>query len=381
MQYLHTMIDHQLQKQYKLYKVNAKEMSQRLQVGYNLSPMVLQLFNSDSKLAETIMKIKQRKMNGIKVNSDDLLVKEARSIVKEIKQNQTEMDGMTKKGISFGYELMPIAASCDGKFENHDSKLELLDGFKRMFCNDEVPDIDILVKVYPPLNDREWINAMMIYNSWKFVDNEGTRKYMDRGFQLGLYHRYRLLFATKMALPEYSMFHALNIYTKGNDLESYRIVAGSAKGTYKTLWNNEWFHDDVKAIYEILTSQPTFQVKKKGQVEQYETTDRKYGANLYRILEVFVSLLGQIRRLELSKGIEKRKRFDRSILTNYFADPNLQKDFVKIINMKVDGFIVNYVRDHLREDIKKRTYEGMGYKYVPKEKKVMQKVDWKDIKL
>lgn len=59
----------------------------------------------------------------------------------------------------------------------------------------------------------------------------------------------------------------------------------------------------------------------------------------------------------------ERKPFNRNILTNFFEEPTLQKHFVKIINMAVDGHIINYIQKNLREVIRKRIVEGMGYIY------------------
>lgn len=194
MKFIYDMCDNQLQVPYKLYQVNAKQMSERLFKQYNLSQVRLQVFNSESKLARNIVDIRHLKMHGHIIRKNDLRVESVAKAVKEILDN-SYVNKMTDIGVNMGYEIMPIAISVkDFDIENPNSKLELIDGFKRMFCTTEVPDIDILVKVYDELDDRLWINSMIVYNSWKFVSNESCHKYMDRGFQLGLYYRYKLMF-------------------------------------------------------------------------------------------------------------------------------------------------------------------------------------------
>jgi hypothetical protein len=371
MKYLHTMYDQSLEREYKLYQMNARSLSERLKTQYNLPPTMLQLFNSESKLAKNVTDIKELKAHGHTIRKDDMRVQDVRKMVDKIKKNE-HVKPMTKQGIYFGYEIMPVALSVKGDVENPDTPIELMDGFKRLLVMDtnDIPDINILVKVYDSLDDREWINSMLLFNSWKYADSEGADKYMDRGFQLGLYYRYRILFVN-MILPHWDMFRAMNIYTTGRDLESYWREGAITEGVYKTFWNNDVFYDDIQAVYEILSSKPTFKIKKKGEIVEYDTKKYKYNNNgLNRLMEVFVSLLGEIRRHEFNKGMKERKKFDRSILEDYLKDESLQKQFVKVIEMSVDGFIVNHIRSHMREEMKKRMYEGMGHEYKPPVPKV-----------
>lgn len=369
LRYLQTLFDHSLHKEYKLYQANARELSDRLKKGYNLPPVMFQLFNSESELGRNIQDIKKLKSKGRTLEKDDLRIENVRKSVKKIKANE-HVSEMTKQGIHFGYEIMPIAVSTKGEIENPETLLELVDGFKRMFCADIVPDIDILVKVYGELDNREWINAMLLYNSWKFADGLGASRYMDRGFQLGLYYRYRMLFVNMVA-PSWGMFHFINLYTKSGDLQSYWTEGADARGVYQTFWNNSCFYDDIQAIYEIVTYRPIFQLKKRGKIEEYDSNDAQYKTfGMRRMLEVFVSLLGEIRRHEWTNDILERKPFNRAILKDYFAEPDGQKQFVKLLQMSVDGHIINHIKTHMREDMKKRMYEGMGYEYVPQDKKV-----------
>jgi len=373
MQFLHKMHDYQLDLPYDLYKVNAKELSERLHKNYNLDKLTLHTFNSDTELGRYLMDVEEAKLKGREYKEDSYTLEKIKEIKEKIETN-THVSTMTKIGVSFGYELMPVAVSSYGDFTHPNTKIELIDGFKRMFAIDEVPSIDILVKVYGKINDTQWINSMIIYNSWKWI-NGGSSKYMDRGFQLGMHYRYDLRFLD-LILPEWNMFRSLDMYASGTDLRAYYAERTSAEGTYMTLWNNGCFADDVKAIYEILSQTPTFRLKKRGKPDQlYDTSDPKLrGRGLGRVLEVFVSLLGEIRRYEFNEGLKERKPFDRTILYNYMADDANQKHLVKIINMSVDGFVLNYIADHMREEIKKRMYQGMGYPFVPKVKEAKMKL-------
>lgn len=367
MNYLQTMHDHQLHMDYRLYMMNARELSERLFKGYGLDKLTLQTFNSNAKLGKALIEVEERKLRGYYRGEDDHIAKDVENAKKAIEEN-THVAPMTKIGVSFGYELMPIAISCEGDIENAETKLELLDGFNRMFCLDEVPNMDILVKVYPKLNDSQWINSMLVYNSWKFMSG-GAGRYMDRGFQLGLHYRYDIRFID-LVMADRSIIGSINLYTVGNDLSVYSRDRTESAGTYATLWNNDCFADDIRAIYDILTAKPVFRLKKRGKPEEiYDMRERKRNGYLERILEVFVSLLGEIRRVEFKNKVQNRIPFDRNILHEYLADESLQKHFVKVINMTVDGFVCNYIRDHMKEEIKKRIYEGMGYDYQPPEKK------------
>lgn len=382
MKFLNKMYDHQLNVEYQLYLINARELSNRLFEGYGLDKLTLQTFNSDAKLGKALIEVEERKLRGYYKGEEDIVEKDIEKAKKAIEEN-THVSPMNKIGVSFGYELMPIAVSCEGEIENPDTKLELLDGFNRMFCLDEVPSMDILVKVYPKLNDAQWINSMLVYNSWKFTKNSGSGRYMDRGFQLGLHYRYDLRFID-MVLADRSMFGMIDLYTVGNDLSVYGRDRANSTGTYTTLWNNNCFENDIRAIYEIFSYRPVFRLKKRGKPEEiHDTSEMNRVRYLDRILEVFVSILGEIRRYEYKNKVQVRKPFDRNILYNYFSDETLQKHFVKVINMSVDGFVCNYINDHMREEIKKRIFEGMGYEYQPprKEPKFAQKFNINEIQL
>lgn len=361
MQYIKQMHDNQLNKPYKLYLVNARELSNRLRRSYGLDNLELQMFNSDTKLAQYTIDIAEYKLKGYDVDDDRYEVRQIADIEQKI-ANNTHVDSLTKIGIHFGYEMMPLAVSVIGDFQDTDLQVELIDGFKRMFCIDEVPDIDVLVKVYGEFTDREWINAMILYNSWKFSDGEGCAKYMDRGFQLGLSYRYNIRFVD-MIMKWGNMFAAINLFTSGSDLNQYRSRSSTEGRAYYTFWDNSCFMDDLRSLQQILSYEPVFTIKKRGKPdEQFRPSNQVHSWGVYRVLEVFVSILGEIRRLEFSQGAFEQKPFDVKILSDYMGDPQNQKHMIKVCQMTVDGFIINYIRDHMRSDIREFIYEAMGIK-------------------
>jgi hypothetical protein len=365
MKLINTMHDNLLKKPYKLYQVNAKQMSERLHNSYGLDKLSLQMFNSDAHIAEYAEQLRDLRAKGHKIDDNNLDVKRLNQAIHKVENNE-HMSSLDEIGISFGYELMPIAICTEGDFEDPSTKIELIDGFKRMFCMNKIPDIELLVKVYERLTDREWINAMILYNSWKFTNGEGSRVYMDRGFQLGLSYRHNINFVD-MHLNSGSIMTAINLFTSGNDLDQYghRQVEG---GAYYSFWNNDQFANDIRAIHMIMSYKPVFVVKKKGKpnTELRPGDNGRRNIGLVRVLQVFVSLLGEIRRYEEKTGIGDRKPFDIKVLAEYFADDDIQKQMIKLCQMTVDGFIINHIKTYMREFIKDFFYVDMGYSYTKK---------------
>lgn len=371
MKLIHTMYDNQLNIPYKLYQVSAKVVSERLHKDYGLDKVAIQMFNSDSGIGDSMIELARMRKEGHYKSDDNYYTQKIKESIAKIENNE-HVSEINQIGISFGYELMPIAVSVRGDFEDEDTKLELIDGFKRMFCMNEVPDIPILVKVYGVMNDVQWINAMILYNSWKFVSGEGAGKYMDRGFQFGLSYRYDIRFV-EMIMEWGNMNDAINLYTSGRDLEHFTTDRYAKGGVYYTFWNNDCFAKDIVSLYDILNYKPVFTLRKKGKADEViDTAEGFRGWGLKRVLEVFVTLLGEVRRKEWEVGLTERKPFDMAILTNYLSDPEIEKQMVKLCKMTVDGHIINYIQANMREDIKERFYAAMGHEYkrAAKEKKL-----------
>lgn len=366
MKYIIDMYDNQLKLNYKLYKVNAKELSERLFKQYKLTKIKLELFNSDSNLARDILTYKSRIGKPYFKGIEEYSYNDIKKTISKLEEGKRFSNPL---GISMGYEIMPLAISVrDYDIEN--GELELIDGFKRMFCIEEVPDIDILVKVYDELNDRDWINSMILYNSWKFVNKSKAEIYMDRGFQLGLYYRYRLMFVN-MYTENRDIQYYINIYTNGlgmkYDIFYYEMNRDIKRGVYTTLWNNSEFHNDIKILYKLTNMLPTFTIKKRNKpIEYHKVEDRE--RRLLEIEEGITLVLGEIRRYEARNKLE-RKKFDISIIDNFFKREDLQKHFVKVMNMTIPGFRENYVRNNLIEEIRKEMFTKMGYEYIEPRKK------------
>lgn len=369
MKFLTVMFDNLLNREYKLYTVNSKEIYKRLMDSYKLSNLQLQLFNSDLNLYEKINDVRYEK-NIYGTIKNDGAVSRLKKTISDIHENKY-VDEHGKISAKFGYELMPIVISVENDFENPEEKIELIDGFKRMFCSGELPDTDILVKVYNKLDDREWINLMVIYNSWKFTNMEKSERYMDRGFQLGLYYRYGIKFIN-MELIYHDIFLLINKYVHKVSAHNYLSTFNrdNVNDVYSTFWNNSEFHNDLIAMYEMFNHYPVFRVEKRGgKVEEFDLTNklkrkkRNIRDGVCRLYEVFIYCLGDIRRYEFYHNIIERKPFDINIFYDYLKKPELQKHFLKITNMEVDGFICNYINQNLLDNINEYMYNSMGYKY------------------
>lgn len=121
---------------------------------------------------------------------------------------------------------MPIEAYennfivCSAKDVNDISTYTLIDGFNRLIVND-VPDIDIFVKVYHQLSLSETIKLYNKMNSWKLNYIQGNsfdraQHFLTRGFAYFLYK----VFDFKPLLKEYVAFFYLESSHMSNMIES-----------------------------------------------------------------------------------------------------------------------------------------------------------------
>lgn len=375
MKFLTTHHDYVLNQNYDLYLVNSRELHQRLVGTYSEKipefKRNIHLFNADIKYFEQTMKLKQLKTgraeNRVSPKSDDLDVEEinGKLVVFSVPHEKEdsfdrvnkEMDATTKtidnnefgslqteKAAALGYELMPLAVSVKSKeILNKDEKIELLDGFKRMFFVKEIPDQEILVKVYPQLNDKEWINSMIMFNSWKFAGHSTSKVYMDRGFRLSLFYRYGIDFTEFSLVERQNPFAILDVFTD--------------KNPHSTWFNNENAYKDLLFLMNIANYRPTFTYQTRSKTEEIRTGDIShecpYQLSFFQTL--WYKELGKLRRLEWQQEEDKneivRKPFSFSMIEDFFADETLQKHFVKVMKMQVGGHIQNYLSKHILEPL------------------------------
>ncbi|MDF2879610.1 MAG: hypothetical protein K0R54_167 [Clostridiaceae bacterium] len=358
MKYLTTIKDTMLNKDYDLYEINAKILEKLIKNTYKLSEVRLQTFNDSLKLFEYVSKLKGMK-DGIEyVYRDNYVPELKKNIKREISSIKKNIHISDKNNISgeLGYELMPVVVSVkDRNISNPDCKIELIDGFRRFFFVNEVPDKNILVKVYDTLSDAEWINSMIVFNSWKFANYKYdswsrpllSKNMIDRGFRLGLYMRYKIDFINLNSYTRHDIWKLLDLYFESKP--------------YMTLWNNDQFYNDLLVMNQIENYKPIFKYikgKKNPKEDIYDTSIVKHDQpefieNMYCR---YIKILGSIRREEFEKEksgqIVTRKPFSLKEYAEFLKTEDLQQHFVKMSGMSVPGHVDNYVEKHIINDMK-----------------------------
>ena len=338
MNYLATMRDHQLNTDYDLYQINARVLADKLQKSYHLNPVRLQTFNEEFPLSEKVAELKGMLAGRINffIRSDyNGLVaakQECRKLVAQIKSND-HVTASKDLQAQFGYELMPFCVSVKDRDLNNEG-IELVDGFRRIFFVKGVPDVDVLMKVYDTLGDTQFINSMVVFNSWKFKNSKSCHSYIDRGFRLGLYYRYRIHFINFCNYTHESIWDLIDIYT-------HRLPHAS-------LWNNGQFHKDLVVINEIANYRPIFKSVKKNTVEVYDVSTKgvKNPHFLDKLIKEYIEFMGAIRRSGERKSLTLQRFVD------YLAQECLQGHFIKMSKMSIPGFINNYFDSNLKDNMK-----------------------------
>lgn len=369
MKYLATIHDDILNKDYDLYEMNAKAVEKMVRDTYKMSDVRIQSFNDAIELSSQIAKLKsiiEGKRRTYPNEGIDEVKKEIQSQI-EIVRHSNHIGTINQVFGEMGYELMPIAISVKDKdMARPDCKVELIDGFRRMFFIDSVPDKNILVKVYDELSDTDWINAMVMFNSWKFAEpqkrgvvgrfrfkkRELSQEFIDRGFRLGLYYRYGIDFIN------------LNSYTYDDIWDLMDIYINARP--YNTLWNNNQFYNDIVVLNKIENYKPVFSQivgKKTPKEERYDCHKVEYDQPkfLRKIFRDYIAYLGMVRREEFKKekvGIAvSRKPFSLDTYIKFLAREDLQQHFIKLSTMSVPGYIDNYVERYMDDEIKTHLYK------------------------
>lgn len=359
MKYLCTLFDVLLKENYDLYEINARNLEARLIKTYKMSKVRIQTFNNAIKLPTLISKLKAINEGYVCIHRSgykDELKEEIQEEVKKIKNGQHSGLQNDIYG-NLGYELMPVSVSIFNRdIKNPDADVELLDGFRRMFFVSEVPDRSILVKVYDKLDDTDWINAMVIFNSWKFADsqmdgyvyrlstensNGKSQVILDRGMRLGLYYRYGIDFNSLISYSYKNIWKMLNLYFSDKP--------------YNTLWNNNQFYKDIQTIYEITNFKPVFKYQKgkRGKLYIFDSNSKEYGQPYFleMLFSHYIAFLGEIRRSEYQKETEgddvKRKSFTIEAYKKFLSYEELQMHFIKLSHMSVPGHMENHIKRYI----------------------------------
>lgn len=178
----------------------------------------------------------------------------------------------------YAYEQFPMAISLKNKSFDNIESIQLLDGFRRMFYVNEIPDIKVLVKVYDTLTDLEWSNSMLIFNSWKISQRHQYEyiSFFDRGYKLSLYKRYGI------NIPNYK-----DLYERDTILSYFR-----SRGIFHTHKNNPCVAKDLKLSFDL---NEYFNNRQGGRGEIY----------IWRlIIQHFIEILGETRYKTTNGGDE-----------------------------------------------------------------------------
>ena len=365
MKKLAQMVDAKIQKTYDLYTVPAREFVAIVRGVYekkDMDPWFVQRFNQDIKLdgwgkrlTESLTMV-ARINAGMQKNEPDGW-RSLETYEKNISEAKTRflngelfVENVDTLG-AMGYELMPFAISVPNRDLTEIASLELLDGFRRIFYMNDIPEQDILVKVYDTLSDAEWISAMVVFNSWKFADEKNELAFLDRGLKLGLYKRYGIDYTGLLYYGNNDSSHSLRCYV--------------AKKPYETLWQNDQFAADIRFVEKMKCHLPVFTVKKKTGEQVFDASEKIYQVPYFleAMQENVCRQLGRLRRLETERllGGEQMTRKDMRF-EDYLAfleAKDLQKHFIKLSEMSVSGFIDNYIQKHLLERIKEMVDESL----------------------
>lgn len=329
---------------YTLYRMNARVLKEKLDKREKLTNLKLNMFNSSTSASSDIRYVESRFHDSLQVdykkgeistfNGDTINDRfDLERIDKAV--SKPNINKRQENNHRLGYELMPLVVMAEDM--NIDSELILLDGFRRMYYVNEVPDMDVFVKVYGLLEPDKWQTAMLLFNSWKiapgrFVRDDSYHLYIDRGYKFGLY----TYFGIDITLYE------------DNALEVFQNYIN--RSFYDTLKDNQYAHID------LLTSLLAY--------EEYSTNN--WGMRI--LINYIFKVYGSIRRIEFNLS----RRVDAEVMTvdmlREFVNREKMKRHVKRVKeMKTPGHIENYVKRETELHVLNFFRELYGLKPVKKE--------------
>jgi hypothetical protein len=125
------------------------------------------------------------------------------------------------------------------------------------------------------------------------------------------------------------------------------------KHPYETLWGNSRFAEDLRLMHEICNFETVFCEKKKGKEKTYKfDIDKKSGYPYFieMMVQRFIEYMGVVRRNEIGCG-EKLSHFTLDIYTGFLSDPNMQTHFIHLSGMSVPGYIDNYLKAYVYNEM------------------------------
>ena len=325
---LGSFFDSETDANYDLYSINAITIKKAIESSYKLSYTKIRMFDDDSQVLQDINRelknsnLQFDKVTG-KILNDDYASNKCWNIKPEAIDERTKahyhIHTKNQQYYQLGFELLPIAVSLPNKDTTKLNQIELLDGFKRMFCS-QVPDKDVLVKVYDILPTAKWCNAMLLFNAWKLIGYKFL--FMDRGFKLGLWKHF---------------------------------------GIDVTLHHNDYDHDIISLLHNFLGVN-TFNVLKNN---QYIDLDINLILDVHNHLKnEYISrrlaiLLGFIRSLEIDNRENAKPFYSKDMIP--FLKKDAAKHIKKLDSMSVHGFKENYAKKHVQLLLTQYIRDYYGY--------------------
>lgn len=359
MKKLTTMWDGKLKQSYDLYQTSAKELIALIRSVYEqkgMNSLFVQRFNASLEIgpyrhryADKLSTLHAMQA-GVKMPyyhesyNSDKLAQEIGAFEEAYQRGDIKHPEEDAVG-SLGIEQMPFALSVPQKdVARNLGELELIDGFRRVFYMENVPDQDVLVKVYDTLEDDAWMSAMVVFNAWKFADNTHSLRFMDRGFKLGLFKRYEMDATKLYGYKDDSLENSLKEYIQ--------------KEPYSTFWQNGLFVQDVQFMQQVKLHLPVFTAKTKKKEETVDIGENpfNYPFFLSYINRLVYREMGSVRREE-TKRLEAGETVERQLFvwenyTAFLEQEDLQAYFIKLNGMQTWGHIENNVDKNLSARIK-----------------------------
>jgi len=314
---LGTFFDTETGVEYDLYSMNAQTLKHAVTASYQLSALKIQMFDDDTHAIDDINREIRYSNLVFDKNVGEILNKDTYSPKYALSNEPCHIHLKNTEYYRLGFELLPIAISLPNRDITKLQQLELLDGFKRMFCV-EVPDKDIFVKVYDHLPTNKWCNAMLLFNSWKLASH--LRLFFDRGFKLGLWRHFGIDVTLEQGLDN-------------NIIELLCTFIGVEP--YKVLKDNQHFESDVRLLLDL-----------------NETIKNKY------VVTRAAQVLGHVRRSEVQRDMAKK--LTATDMLKQLQSAAGKKHLTKINSMKVPGHIENYVEKHITLLLIKQIREEYG---------------------
>ena len=238
------------------------------------------------------------------------------------------------------YEYQPFFL-----YKDNDGVFKLLDGFRRLLWYDVPENIDIKVRVYKDLSNKQLLELMINLNHFKFFSS--TQNYYDRGFSLFMKTFFDLNINKNNKLFDY---YLSSVKSKAGFSESKDNVKNQDKNELvKDRILNDYFIDDVKFLFKL---------KDEGYCsnDQLCTTihnlREEIGEDFKLDYELFLEKLkASKKQVELS--IKLKNSFIGSSYTNSDAtNLNILSEFYTKIIKEINGFQVDLTFQEKNEVIK-----------------------------